>query len=136
MRSVVREMIGSAAREVSDLSGRIAGRSPEGRLAAGIERLGKLESTVRLTGGGGISARRSDLDGKLRTLRGLGPIEVLGRGYTYCTDGSGGRIIGSVEDLAEGDGISVNFFDGEAGCRVESRRKDSRWRQKSHSKTR
>ena len=134
--AVMREIAGGTGKKISALSERLAGRSPSGSIDAGRERLAKLEMSVRLTSGGKLQSRRSDLDGKVRTLKGLGPREVLGRGYTYCTDGSGGRIIGSVDELTEGEGISVNFFDGEAGCRVESRRKDARWRQKSHSKTR
>ncbi len=120
---------------IAGLSERFAGLSPAGGVEARKERLDKLVKTVRMMTEGNSSSVRSDMYGKLRALKSLGPIEVLGRGYTYCTAEDGSTILGSVEELEEGGRISVNFYDGNAGCLVESRRKDARWRRRSHSKT-
>ena len=122
--------------ELSGLSERLARLTPAGGVEARRERLEKLLNTTRILAEGGSSAGRADLYGKIRTLRGLGPKEVLGRGYTYCTAEDGHTIIGSVDELEEGGRISVNFYDGDAGCLVESRRKDGQWQRRSRSKTR
>ncbi len=117
------------------LSERFARLTPAGGVEARRERLEKLVNTARIMTEGSSSGWRSDLHGKIRTLRGLGPKEVLGRGYTYCTAEDGHTIIGSVDELEEGGRISVNFYDGDAGCLVESRRKDGQWRRRLRSKT-
>jgi exodeoxyribonuclease VII large subunit len=121
---------------LSRLTERLAGITPAGGVEARLERLGKLLNSARLLTEGRLSSSRANLLGKTRTLRSLGPGEVLGRGFTYCTGEEDGRIIGRVEELGKGENISVNFLDGTAGCLVKSRRKDSRWRQRSHSRTR
>ena len=135
----LRALITGAMREtegtIAGLSERLAGLSPAGGVEARKERLEKLVNTVRMMTEGNSSTVRSDLYGKLRALKSLGPIEVLGRGYTYCTAEDGSTILGSVEELEEGGRISVNFYDGNAGCLVESRRKDARWRRRLRSKT-
>ncbi len=118
------------------LSERIARYSPAGGVEARRERLENLMNTLRLKIEGNSVSASSDLSGKLRALKGLGPKEVLGRGYTYCTAADGSTIIGSIEELEEGGRISVNFHDGDAGCLVESRRKDDQWRRRLPSKTR
>jgi len=116
------------------LSEKFASLTLAGGVEARRERLEKLVNTARIMTEGSSSTWRSDLHGKIRTLRGLGPKEVLGRGYTYCTAEDGSTIIGSVDELEEGGRISVNFYDGDAGCLVESRRKDGQWRRRLRSK--
>ncbi len=134
--SVITGAMRTSESALGTLSERIARRSPAGGVEARGERVDKMLNTLRLMIEGGSASARSDLYGKLRALRGLGPKEVLGRGYTYCTAEDGSRIIGSIDELEEGGRISVNFFDGDAGCLVESRRKDVRWRRRLLSKTR
>lgn len=135
LRKQMVESIHVADGELSGLSERLARQTPAGGVEARRERLEKLLNTTRILAEGGSSAGRADLYGKIRTLRGLGPKEVLGRGYTYCTTEDGHTIIGSVDELEEGGRISVNFYDGDAGCLVESRRKDGQWQRRSRSKT-
>ena len=135
LRSIIMESLHIEKSGLAGLSERIARLSPAGGVEARRERLEKLVNTARIITEGGSSAGRSDLYGKIRTLRGLGPVEVLGRGYTYCTAEDGSTIIGSVDELEEGGRISVNFYDGDAGCLVESRRKDAKWQRRLRSKT-
>jgi exodeoxyribonuclease VII large subunit len=132
LAGTLRESVGL----LRDLSERFAGLNPSGGVGAGRERLERLMNSARLMTEGNAAGSRGDLRGKMRTLRGLGPGEVLGRGYTYCMSEDGRSIIGSIEDVEEGGRISVTFFDGDAGCLVESMRKDGRWRQRLRSKTR
>lgn len=83
-----------------------------------------------------VSFERGRLDGLSRTLRGLGPIEVLERGYAYCTTEDGARIIGSAAGLTPGDRLSVRFHDGRVGCRVDSVGKEDTWQRRRPSKRR
>ncbi len=135
LRSLIIGAMRGTEGSVAGLSERLAGLSPAGGVEARRERLEKLVNTARMMTEGNSSSVRSELYGKLRALKSLGPREVLGRGYTYCTAEDGSTIIGSVDELEEGGRISVNFYDGDAGCVVESKRKDARWRRRLRSKT-
>ena len=48
----------------------------------------------------------------------MSPLKVLGRGYAIARR-SGGALIRSAADVAEGDQMSIRVADGEIGCRVE-----------------
>ena len=135
LRALILEGLRVTEGAFGGLSERLAGLSPAGGVEARRERLEKLNSTVKIMIEGNSLSVRSELYGKLRALKGLGPREVLGRGYTYCTAEDGSMIIGSVDELVEGGRISVYFIDGDAGCLVESRRKDGQWPRRLRSKT-
>jgi exodeoxyribonuclease VII large subunit len=83
-----------------------------------------------------LVAERSRLDGISRTLKGLGPLGVLERGYTVCTTEDGKRIIGSAGGIEPGDRLSLRFHDGSAGCSVDTVRKEEAWRRRRPSKRR
>ena len=134
LKALITGAMRNAEGSLAGLSERLAGLSPAGAAEAKGERLEMLVNKVRMMAASNTSSIRSDLHGKLRALKSLGPREVLGRGYTYCTAGEGGAIIGSVDEIEEGGRISVNFYDGDAGCLVERRRKDARWHRRLHSK--
>jgi exodeoxyribonuclease VII large subunit len=127
LKTLAPELIRDAEGLLARLSERIAGLSPAGCARVNRERLEMLVNKARMITEGDASYIRSDLEAKVRAMKNLGPREVLGRGYTYCTGIDAGTIIGSVDELEEGARISVNFFDGIAGCLVESRRKDAEW---------
>jgi exonuclease VII large subunit len=76
------------------------------------------------------------LHGRIRTLRGLGPMGIMKRGYAFCTSEDGNRVIAGINDISQGDAMIVNFHDGGAKCRVEEERKGFEWQQDRSSKTR
>lgn len=51
-------------------------------------------------------------------LDAMSPLKVLGRGYAIARR-SGGALVRSAADVAEGDQMSIRVADGEIGCRVE-----------------
>ncbi len=55
------------------------------------------------------------------SLDALSPLKVLGRGYTIAEDPSG-RVISSVEQVEQGDALSLRLRDGSLSCRVEERK--------------
>lgn len=111
---------------------RLRGRRPDTGMLR--ERFSRLVEAARLGVEADIRLRSAALDGKKRTLAGLGPETVIGRGYAVCTDLSGERYVTDVKSLSRGDGIVAYFRDGGARCRVEGTRKGKPWRKSSHSK--
>ena len=51
-------------------------------------------------------------------LDALSPLKVLSRGYAMVTEGE--TVVRSVEQIAEGDMLSVSLSDGTVQCRAET----------------
>ncbi len=56
-------------------------------------------------------------------LRALGPLDVVRRGYSLVVD-SAGRVVRSVDEVAEGEELTVVLTEGELRVRVVERRRD------------
>ncbi len=83
-----------------------------------------------------LDTHRAALSERMRMLEGLHPLMILRRGYTYCTDPEGDRVIARRGDVARGDGMMVHFYDGGALCTVERTRKGRSWRRRRDSRKR
>lgn len=106
---------------------RLSLRSPEKRTSASSESLKRLLHLLRVRSEGSIDIRSQELKGRLRALKGLYPLKVLSRGYTFCTNGDGEEVIGSVNKVAPEGELTVNFYDGRAFCKVERKRRGRPW---------
>lgn len=114
---------------------RVSMRNPEDRIVACREALTRLRRVIEFRSRGGVLLRRQGLKGRLRALEGLHPRGVLRRGYSYCTTPEAGRVIGRAAGVEPGDRMRVNFYDGDALCSVERRKKGRSWpRKKSPSR--
>jgi exodeoxyribonuclease VII large subunit len=89
----------------------------QNRVDEGLRQIGRYEE--RMT-----EAVRSSLDrsavriaGLRQQLRALGPMAVLGRGYSLALDGSG-RILRSVGEFRAGMDFDLRLSDGRVGARV------------------
>jgi len=58
-----------------------------------------------------------------RSIEAMSPYKVLERGYSICFRVKDNKIFSSVDDADVGDEIRVVVKDGEAICRMESKRK-------------
>jgi exodeoxyribonuclease VII large subunit len=109
---------------------RLSARNPSGAVgvaAASIDRrLRVMAARLR----GDLKLRGGEISGRIDSLAALDPRGVLKRGYAYCTDESGGRLIPRAAKLAPGDLIRVNFHDGGIGCSVRDKTKGRPWRRK------
>lgn len=76
----------------------------------------RLEHAERALGRGVVSARVR-LAGADRGLHAVGPVSVLGRGYTLTTDGEG-VLVRSAKGLRAGDTLVTRFADGNARSEV------------------
>lgn len=73
----------------------------------------------------GVAVKKQSFVRLAAALDAMSPLRVLSRGYSIAQkpDGSAVR---SVDELKEGDAVSVCFADGRAGCRVETTEKKPR----------
>jgi exonuclease VII large subunit len=120
----------------TNLSNRLSMASPSLRIKAGFTDIRHRLHVVEIALENRLSTVKKVMSERIRTLKGLGPMEVLGRGYAICTTGDGTSVITCVNDISRGDSMIVNFRDGGALCRVEEERKEKAWLPKRISKTR
>lgn len=66
-----------------------------------------------------LHGAREQLGSLAAKLHSLSPLAVLARGYTLAA-APGGKTIGSVREIAEGDTLTVRFSDGTADCTVRT----------------
>lgn len=130
LSSLVKGKSSEAGSKLSEAMSRLALHNPEARLLQRREMLKRLLSSMRSETSLRIELAQREMNGRLRTLQGLSPLNVLGRGYAYCTDEKGEKVIGKVGDIEKGDRVKVNFNDGTASCLVEKKRKGSKWPKK------
>ncbi len=99
--------------------------SPENRLRENLLRLADLEERIR----GGMERRveenRHRLGIYLERFSGLSPLRKLNQGYSYVAD-SEGRTLFSVDQVKQGDRITVAVTDGTLEATVDSARKETR----------
>ena len=67
-----------------------------------------------------LAARKRELVSAVASVEALSPLKVLSRGYSYVT-GENGETLKSAGSLVVGGKIILNFSDGRANCRVESK---------------
>lgn len=114
----------------------LSGHDPTVRTSTARETVRRLENVVGMGIESDLELRRREITQRTRALSGLNPLEVLGRGYTYCTSPDGAKVIGRSDDIVTGDEMMVHFYDGGARCTVEEKRKGVPWRKKRASKSR
>ena len=124
----VDKRIGRSRTLLESMLGSVAQRNPSGRmrLAAGSINHGLRVMMVRLNGD--LSVRKKEIAGRLGALAELDPRGVLRRGYSYCTEGSGVRVIPRAGEISRGDQITVHFYDGGVLCSVREKKKGKPWR--------
>ncbi len=115
---------------------KISRYDPTAMISTSRETVTRFISTVRMGVEADLKLKGKDLRERTRALSGLHPLEVLGRGYTYCTSPGGARVIGRSSDIVTGDEVMVHFYDGGALCTVEEKREGVPWRKKRASKSR
>jgi exodeoxyribonuclease VII large subunit len=109
---------------------------PRTRILVNRGYLERISRVMEMLVGSSMETRRGALTERLRMLGGLHPLTVLRRGYTYCTEPEGDRVIARTGDVARGDEMMVHFYDGGALCTVERTRKGRSWRRRRDSRKR
>ena len=109
---------------------------PRTRILVRRESLERISRIIGMRVTSGIDLKKGALSERSRMLDGLHPLTVLRRGYTFCTEPEGDRVIAGMGDVARGDDMMVHFYDGGALCTVKRTRKGGSWRKKRDSRKR
>ncbi len=115
---------------------RVAPLHPRTQILVSRGALERISGIIGMSIASIVETHRAALSERIRLLDGLHPLKILGRGYTYCTDPEGDRVIARRGDVATGDGMMVHFYDGGALCTVERTRKGRLWRRRRDSRKR
>ncbi|MWJ33475.1 exodeoxyribonuclease VII large subunit, partial [Saccharibacillus sp. WB 17] len=100
------------------LHGRLSRFYPGAQLQLASRQLGGLDGRLNAAMTAAVKDGRQRLLGSLRQLDALSPLKVMARGYSLVYDEAGQKLIKSVHEVAEGDGIVVRVNDGSLECRV------------------
>ncbi|QDH19597.1 exodeoxyribonuclease VII large subunit [Saccharibacillus brassicae] len=100
------------------LHGRLSRFYPGAQLQLASRQLGGLDGRLNAAMTAAVKDGRQRLLGSLRQLDALSPLKVMARGYSLVYDEAGQKLIKSVREVAEGDGIVVRVNDGSLECRV------------------
>jgi len=92
--------------------------NPLRRLRTSAQRLDSLEERLCRLGRQMLQQKASKIRHLQERLDTASPLQVMKRGFAFCTD-AGGSIIRSVRDIRPGDEIRIRFTDGSAFARVE-----------------
>lgn len=98
--------------------------SPEQRIASMKDRVSRVGQMLDMRIDTLVKNKRLYLSGAVGRLDGVNPLSVLKRGYGMTFD-TEGHIVSHVDDVKEGDGISVLVSDGYINARVEGKKSAS-----------
>ncbi len=109
---------------------RLRRRNPSARMALAAGSIVHALRVMMMRLDGELSLKKNEVAGKLGALAGLDPRGVLKRGYSFCTEGDGVRVIPRAEKISRGDELTVHFYDGGVLCSVREKKKGRPWRKK------
>jgi len=92
--------------------------NPLRRLCTLAQRLDSLEERLCRLGMQMLQQKASKIRHLQERLDTASPLQVMKRGFAFCTD-AGGSIIRSVRDIHPGDEVRIRFTDGSAFAQVE-----------------
>lgn len=113
---------------IARCSASLSARNPGLQINNSEWQLGGLLNLVDSAMSAGLNRMKANLQTAEAELEGLAPLNVLRRGYAYCSDAERGTLLPRVEAVESGKNMIVQFYDGDAKCLVESKRKGTPWR--------
>ena len=96
----------------------LASKRPHALVQARQKRLLTLQTALSRVTNEGVSARLFSLNAFRTRLESIGPMEVLGRGYSLTQDASG-KVVRTSKDVNEGEHIRTVLADGIIQSKVE-----------------
>ncbi len=124
------ERIEGARQALGESLERLAERNPSGAARAAGGSVDELVHVMAVRLRGDLRLRGREIAGRLDALTALDPRRVLERGYAYCTDGGGERVIPRAAGVSPGDRMTVHFCDGGLICSVREKKKGRPWRKR------
>lgn len=86
------------------------------------QRVDELSDALERGATDALEDARTDVEEQARLLESVSPLRVLSRGYSVVESQEG--VVESVEEVSEGDSLTVRLKDGEVETRVEDVRRD------------
>jgi exodeoxyribonuclease VII large subunit len=93
--------------------------SPRAQVAGARQRLDDLRARTEVSITSGLRLRRSAVAGLAQTLRAVGPVAVLARGYAVVSLAPGGPVVRSRKQAKPGSPLEVRVADGVFPARAE-----------------
>lgn len=92
---------------------------PAARLAHLQLRALQAQTRLHSAANHSVQLRRANLDSLTRSLRNLGPVPTLARGYAIAQDATTGIVLRNTSDTAVGNRISIKLASGTLFCNVD-----------------
>jgi exodeoxyribonuclease VII large subunit len=92
--------------------------SPRMQVASARQRVDELLLRTMAAVHHNLALRRAAVDGTTQTLRAVGPLEVLARGYAVVKRTADDAVVCSVKQVDAGDELEVRVNDGTFGAEV------------------
>jgi exodeoxyribonuclease VII large subunit len=118
-----REALGAARERLSE-------RNPSVSVGVAAASIDERMRVMAVRTAGDLKLRSREVSGRVDALAALDPRGVLKRGYAFCTEGRGERVIPRVAGVSRGDRLTVHFYDGGLFCSVREKKKGRPWRKK------
>ncbi len=111
------------SQNLDHLTHRLQQQHPGQRLDQHRKILLQTKNRLRLAGLRIVSERRGSLQNLARTLKAIGPLPTLARGYAIVTDAQTGTAISSVKELKSKQALLTQLQDGQVLSKVDTIRK-------------
>lgn len=106
---------------ISAVERHLSALSPDAKLLAMRDRVASAGGLLDMRMNAITENRRLRLSGTVGRLESVNPLAVIKRGYGMTFDGEG-RVVTRIDDVREGDAISVLVSDGYINARVDSKK--------------
>jgi exodeoxyribonuclease VII large subunit len=91
------------------------------RIESAMQTLDYLSERMRAAATRKLDDRRNALERASDRLRALSPREILGRGYTICTDSGSGAVLKRADDAVASGTVNITFSDGSVATEVKEK---------------
>jgi exodeoxyribonuclease VII large subunit len=122
---IFRERLWHSRRALDELLSVLGMVSPRMQVASARQRVDELLLRTMAAVRHNLALRRAAVDGASQTLRAIGPLEVLARGYAVVKRTADDAVVRSVKQVDAGDELEVRVSDGIFEAEVADTKKKS-----------
>ena len=120
MEQAAIRMISNNLARIIYLQSRIEPNKLSDFLRQNVQRVDELAYRMERAMHGSVESRTMQLATFAGRLNAVSPLKTLERGYSIASKTNDGKLVRSIDDISEGDGISLIVTDGRISCKVGS----------------
>lgn len=120
MEQAAIRMISDNSARIIYLQSRIEPNKLSDFLRQNVQRVDELAYRMERAMHGSVESRTMQLATFAGRLNAVSPLKTLERGYSIASKTNDGKLVRSIDDISEGDGISLIVTDGRISCKVGS----------------